>query len=70
MAKIFISYARRDATTQAQALSEALQAAHHDVFLDTAELKPGDSWTVALERAIDDCDILIVQAPATSAARS
>jgi hypothetical protein len=31
----------------------------HDVWLDTARIQGGASWTVEIEKAIDQCDVCL-----------
>ena len=44
----------------AKQLKEKLSAAGLEVWLDLDELKPGDSWQATLEKALSDCDALVV----------
>ena len=56
--RVLISYARKDAACLAIELQRDLQP-EHDVWLDTNRLVRGASWTVEVEKAIDDCDVLL-----------
>src|SRR4051812_42976429 len=56
--RIFISYARKDAAGLASELQHSLEP-DYDVWLDTARLTGGASWTVDIEEAIDRCDVLL-----------
>jgi NB-ARC domain/TIR domain len=55
---VFISYARKDAALLAKDLQQNLQP-DHDVFLDTARIAAGGSWTEEIEQAIDRCDVFL-----------
>lgn len=57
--RIFISYARADATDIALRLRNDLSAAGHDVWLDLAEIAAGSSWARDIEEAIEGCHIAI-----------
>ena len=56
---IFISYARRDARDLAVRLRDDLLAGGHQVWLDTAEIEGGASWSNEIEEAIETCDITL-----------
>ena len=56
--RVFISYARKDAASLATELQQDLQP-EYDVWLDTKRIEAGASWTVEIEKAIDNCDILL-----------
>ena len=56
--RVFISYARRDAARLASDLQGGLQPGY-EVWLDTARLSGGASWTLGIEKAIDRCDVLL-----------
>jgi len=56
---IFISYARRDARDLAVRLRDDLLAGGHQVWLDTAEIEGGASWSNEIEEAIETCDIAL-----------
>ncbi|HEY6342404.1 MAG TPA: toll/interleukin-1 receptor domain-containing protein [Bryobacteraceae bacterium] len=55
---VFFSYARKDGARIASQLQSALEP-DHDIWLDTARLEAGASWTVEIEKAIDRCDVLL-----------
>jgi hypothetical protein len=57
--KIFLSYARPDQAF-ANALSEHLTAKGHIVWADFLSLLPGDNWPLAIGRALDNCDAMVV----------
>lgn len=57
---IFISYAREDARDLAMRLRDDLRAAGCSVWLDLSQIQGGDSWTQAIEDAIEACDVGIV----------
>ena len=56
---IFISYARKDGRELALRLRGDLIERGHDVWLDTAEIEGGASWSNAIEAAIDRCDVAL-----------
>jgi hypothetical protein len=59
---IFISYRRDDAPGQATALKKAL-AEHfgtEHVFMDVANLRPGENFVREIQRYVARCDVLIV----------
>lgn len=57
---IFISYAREDARDLAIRLRDDLRAAGCSVWLDLSQIQGGDSWTQAIEDAIEACDVGVV----------
>ncbi|GAB4513735.1 MAG: hypothetical protein OHK0046_14800 [Anaerolineae bacterium] len=57
--RIFISYAREDATDIALHLRNDLASAGHDPWLDLAEIAAGSSWARDIEEAIEQCDIAL-----------
>jgi hypothetical protein len=56
----FISYGRRDATTYATKLENALRKQGHSVFRDATRMGPGEPLTAALRRALRRSEVLIV----------
>ena len=56
--RIFISYARKDGASLASHLQAGLDP-DYDVWLDTARLEAGASWTLEIEQQIDRCDVLL-----------
>ena len=56
--RVLISYARKDAARLATELQRDLQS-EHDVWLDTNRIAGGCSWTVEVEKAIDNCEVLL-----------
>jgi len=56
---IFISYARRDARDLALRLRDDLSAHGYSVWLDTAEIEGGASWSNEIEEAIEACDMTL-----------
>jgi hypothetical protein len=56
--RIFVSYARKDAAELAVHLREGLKL-EYDVWLDTARIEGGASWTVEIEKAINNCDVFL-----------
>lgn len=59
--RVFISYERADASL-AQAVRDRLHATGVEVWFDRDQLRPGDNWRSAIERAISDADTLILLA--------
>jgi TIR domain len=59
--KVFISYRREDAKWQAREIYRALTRVlpHDNVFMDIDSIGPGEDFVVALERSLDQCDILL-----------
>jgi len=60
MAKIFISYARRDAGEIADELADQLRAKDHEVFLDVQSIRAGARWRSELSRRIKRSDLIVV----------
>ena len=56
---IFISYARKDGRDLALRLRGDLIERDYDVWLDTAEIEGGASWSNEIEAAIDRCDVAL-----------
>ena len=57
--RIFLSHAPSD-QRWARQLSEQLEAAGFEVFDPFDELLPGDNWSLAIGRALDTSDAMIV----------
>jgi hypothetical protein len=57
--RIFISYAREDATDLALKLRDDLRAVGHSAWLDQSEIVGGANWSQAIERAIEVCDVAL-----------
>lgn len=57
--RVFISYARADAERLAARLDRDLAAAGFDAWRDRSEITGGQSWSGEIERALDDCDVLL-----------
>jgi TIR domain-containing protein/NB-ARC domain-containing protein len=57
--RIFISYARKDARPLALRLQHSLGTIGHSAWLDTSEITGGASWSQDIERAIEDCAIVL-----------
>jgi hypothetical protein len=57
--RIFVSYARKDGAKLALRLQHDLTAAAFDVWLDTARIHAGDTWTVDIEEAIDRSQVVL-----------
>lgn len=60
MAKIFISYARKDAGEIADELADQLRAKDHEVFLDVQSIRAGARWRSELSRRIKWSDLIVV----------
>jgi DNA-binding beta-propeller fold protein YncE len=59
--KAFVSYSRIDAKETANVIHEYLtNYGHHEVFLDTTDIRGGDEWWNTIQNAISDCDIFII----------
>jgi hypothetical protein len=59
MAKIFISYSRKDLNF-VQTFAQTLMSNGVDVWWDLSSLQGGDNWTDAIPKAIENCDLCIV----------
>jgi WD40 repeat protein len=57
--KIFISYARKDGLELAHRLLDNLIAESFDAWLDEHRLETGGTWTVEIERAIDNSQVVL-----------
>ena len=57
--RVFVSYARKDGAPTGQTLSEVLREAGCEVWLDTANVRGGASWSKEIEEALNDCDVLV-----------
>jgi hypothetical protein len=58
--KIFISYARRDASRVAQQLRDAFTARWYSVFLDTISIRPGAVFQDELLQELADSDVVVL----------
>src|SRR5271157_3276355 len=58
-ARVFISYARKDAAQLAQRLQQGLSEQGVDAWLDTQRLAGGAAWTSEIERAIDASQVVL-----------
>ena len=56
---VFLSYARKDGKEVALRLRGDLEEKGFDVWLDTARIEGGGSWTNEIEQAIDKCDAML-----------
>lgn len=59
MAKLFVSYARRDGESLARRLETDLCAAGHEPWRDKPEVEAGESWSHEIEDAINACEALL-----------
>ena len=57
--KIFLSYGRRDAWELAERLAGDLQAAGHEVWLDTRKITPGESWQHEITDGLRSAQLVI-----------
>ncbi len=60
MARIFISYARKDAAQIADELADQLRVREHEVFLDVQSIRAGARWRLELNKRIKWSDLIIV----------
>lgn len=58
-ATVFISYAHQDGADLAGRLLQDLTQRGTDVWLDTARLNGGSSWTIEIEQALDRCEFVL-----------
>ena len=56
--KVVISYAREQRRI-AEEISYAIAVRGYDVFFDQSNLKPGLEYDLAIQKAIDDCDLFV-----------
>ena len=59
MARLFISYARRDGAALAQRLEADLRLQGHDPWLDRKGIEAGQAWSREIEDAINGCESLL-----------
>jgi len=59
MAKLFLSYSRKDAV-RAQRFCDWLEREGHDVWRDNDDIGGGASFSVEIEKALKDCDAVLV----------
>ena len=59
MAKLFLSYSRKD-ETRARRFSEWLEREGHDVWRDEEDIGGGASFSSEIEKALKDCDAVLV----------
>jgi len=59
MAKLFLSYSRRD-QAKAQRFTEWLERQGHDVWRDEDDIGGGASFSTEIEQALKDCDAVLV----------
>jgi protein-disulfide isomerase len=59
MARIFISYSRRDKAF-AEQLTADLEGLDVDVWRDVDDIRAGLKWSTAIQQGLDDCDVMIV----------
>ncbi|MCX6216624.1 toll/interleukin-1 receptor domain-containing protein [Spirosoma sp.] len=58
--KIFISYRRKESTSIAIQLFEALESFNYDVFLDTHSIGKGEPFQDELWHRMTDCDVIVL----------
>jgi len=66
MAKLFLSYSRKNARA-AERLTRWLEGQGHDVWRDEDDIGGGTSFSSEIERALEDCDAVLVLWSADSA---
>ena len=59
MAKVFISYSRKDLNF-VQGFAQTLMSNGVDVWWDLSSMQGGDDWTDAIPQAIENCEMVIV----------
>src|SRR6478736_3231246 len=59
MAKLFLSYSRKD-EGRARRFTEWLEREGHDVWRDEDDIGGGASFSVEIEKALEDCDAVLV----------
>ena len=59
MAKLFLSYSRKDAA-KAQRFCEWLEREGHDVWRDDDDISGGASFSSEIEKALEECDAVLV----------
>ncbi|MDX1991950.1 MAG: toll/interleukin-1 receptor domain-containing protein [bacterium] len=59
MSHIFISYSRKDSEF-AHNLADQLETAGFKVWIDVNDIVPNDEWVRRIEKAVEDCDALVV----------
>lgn len=59
MAKIFISYSRKD-TDKVDSLIKFLESANHDVWVDTDDIRAGSQWQTSIVQGIVESDFFII----------
>lgn len=59
MAKLFLSYSRKDARA-AERFTRWLESEGHDVWRDEDDIGGGTSFSSEIERALEDCDAVLV----------
>jgi TIR domain len=58
--KIFVSYARIDASETANTIHTYLKDSGHQVFIDTSDIRGGDEWWKTIQENISNCDIFVI----------
>ena len=58
LGNVFISYSRKD-LPKVQQIVHGLEHNHHSVFLDVAEIMPGQNWFEALKKGIEQSDTFL-----------
>jgi tetratricopeptide (TPR) repeat protein len=59
MAKLFLSYSRKD-EARARRFSDWLERESHDVWRDEDDISGGASFSLEIEKALKDCDAVLV----------
>ena len=64
--RVFISYAHKDGRDLAFQLQKDLRGKGFSVWLDEARIKGGASWSVEIEKALDQSDVVLALMSAAS----
>jgi len=59
VSRLFVSYAHKDGSQLAVRLSDDLRREGYTVWIDTARLKGGTSWTTEIELALERSDVVL-----------
>jgi hypothetical protein len=58
-ASVFVSYSRRD-TVLVHSLLDLYRAIDVPTFVDETSIKPGQKWRIAIDAALEQCDVILV----------
>jgi hypothetical protein len=59
MPRVFLCYSRKDSTF-AHSLAADLDRLGADVWIDVDDIRSGDDWSDTIQRALDDCQVLVL----------